>query len=274
MTCLNDYEYTVLLQHITYGEAEAFIREKYWETYYFEPGFRVLGLRLLGETAVPVAVEDGRDDTLVFPYTKPCMGTFVLRFPNVPDEVKRVRSSYSKSLTLKQWADPKGKKSPAVAITCPLDVSLRNFNYDILSHFRTFRECEKYLREKFAEVYYFEPDFKPLGLKALGKDYVPVAVEEKDDASVIFPFYDSGMGALVIRVKGVPDEVARVKDGYSRPLTRQKRQEPVGGDAGQGPAAKGRKRRGAVGKIIDRLQGDKSPAQDSEASNIRTIPED
>lgn len=282
MTCLNDYEYTVLLQHITYGQAEAFIREKYWETYYFEPGFRVLGLRLLGETAVPVAVEDGRDDTLVFPYTKPCMGTFVLRFADIPDEVRRVRSSYSKSLTLKQWADPKGKKSPAVAITCPLDVSLRNFDYDILSHFRTFRECERYLREKFDDVYYFEPGFKPLGLQPLGRDYVPVAVEEKDDASIIFPFYDSGMGALVIRVKGVPDEVARVKEGHSRALTRRKRQEPVSSsdDAGRGPAAKGRGRRGAIGRIIDRLQGDKSPPRDESSSsceeeaNIRTIPED
>jgi hypothetical protein len=274
MTCLNDYEYTVLLQHITYGQAEAFIRERYWETYYFEPGFRVLDLRLLGETAVPVAIEDKTDDVLVFPYTKPCMGTFVLRFPNVPEEVKRVRSSYSKSLTLKQWTGAKGKKSPAVAITCPLDVSLRNFNYDILSHFRTFKECEKYLRDKFEKVYYFEPDFKPLGLKPLGKDYIPVAIEEKGDGNVIFPFYDSGMGALVIRVKGVPDELARIKDNYSRALTKKKLQEPVGGQPSPGPAARSRKRRGAIGRIVDKLQGDKGATHGDETANIRTIPED
>ncbi len=278
MTCLNDYEYTVLLQHITYGEAEAFIREKYWETYYFEPGFRVLGLRLLGETAVPVAVEDGRDDTLVFPYTKPCMGTFVLRFADIPEEVKRVRSSYSKSLTLKQWADPKGKKSPAVAITCPLDVSLRNFNYDILSHFRTFRECEKYLREKFDDVYYFGPDFKPLGLKALGKDYVPVAVEDGDnDKNVIFPFFDSGMGALVIRIKGVPDEVERIKENYSRELTRKMLEVPAGGQEDNAAEGKQKKPRG-LKKIISRLAGDNSGAPENatpySAANIDKMPED
>ena len=34
MPCLNDYDYEVLLQHITYEQADQFIREKYWEIYY------------------------------------------------------------------------------------------------------------------------------------------------------------------------------------------------------------------------------------------------
>ena len=169
MPCLNDYDYEVLLQHITYAQAEDFIREKYWEVYYFEPGYRVLGLRLLGDTAVPVAVEADSDDTLVFPYTKPCMGTFVLRFGGVPDEVKRIRSSYSKSLTLGRYTDASGKKREAVAITCPMDVSLRNFNYDILSHFRTFKECESYIREKFPETLLLRARFQGAGPEAAGQ---------------------------------------------------------------------------------------------------------
>ena len=255
MTCLNDYDYEVLLQHITYDKADAFIREKYWETYYFEPGYRVLGLRLLGESAVPVAVED--DTTLVFPYTKPCMGTFVLRFGDVPDEVKRVRSSYSKSLTLKRWTGTgeKGKRPEAVAVTCPLDVSLRNFDYDILSHYRTLRECEKYIREKYPETYYFGPDFKVLGLKPLGKDYVPVAVEEGHD-NVVFPFYDSGMGALVIRIKNVPDEVGRIRESYPRELTERMLREPVGSAAAQASGASKEKGRGIVGQILQRFKDD------------------
>jgi hypothetical protein len=253
MTCLNDYEYEVLLQHITYEQAERFIREKYWETYYFEPGFRVLGLRLLSSIAVPVAVENGTDDTLVFPYTKPCMGTFVLRFAGVPDEVKRVRSSYSKSLTLKRWTDTSGKKGEAVAVTCPMDVSLRNFDYDILSHFRTFKECESYIREKYPETLYCEQDFKVLGLKPLGKDYITVAVEDNNE-NIIFPYYDSGMGALIIRIKGVPDEVARVKESYSRELTEKKLHEPVGGTADTAAKTGKRKGRGALSKILGRTR--------------------
>jgi len=251
MPCLNEYDYEVLQQHVTYDQADEFIRQKYWETYYFEPGFRVLDLKVLGDIAVPIAVED--DDTLVFPYTKPCMGTFVLRFPGVADEVKRIRSSYSKALTLKQWAGPK-KKGQAVAITCPMDVSLRNFNYDILSHFRTLKECEAYLREKFEEVFYFEDGFKVLGLKPLGKDYIPVAVERNAD-DVIFPFFDSGMGALVIRIKGVPDEVARIIENYPRELTERQRQQPPGGEAGPARDVRKSKKRAGLKGIINRLKG-------------------
>jgi hypothetical protein len=273
MPCLNEYDYEVLLQHITYEQAEEFIREKYWETYYFEPGFRVLDLRVLGDTAVPIAIDDKTDDALIFPYTKPCMGTFVLRFPGVPDEVKRIRSSYSKSLTLKQWTGSKGKKE-AVAITCPMDVSLRNFNYDILSHFKTFRECEKYIREKYKETFYFESGFKVLGLKPLGKDFVPVAVEENTD-NVIFPFYDSGMGALVIRIKDVPDEVGRIRENYSRELTAEKLQGPVSGEEVR-PATPAGKKKGSrtLKRIIRKLTGDSTGDEQVRASKTNLYHEE
>ncbi len=251
MPCLNDYDYEVLLQHITYAQAEEFIRDKYWEVYYFEPGFRVLGLRLLGDTAVPVAIESGPEDMLVFPYTKPCMGTFVLRFGDVADEVQRIRSSYSKSLTLQRYADTSGKRREAVAITCPMDVSLRNFSYDILSHFRTFRECESYIREKYPQTLYCEPGFKVLGLKPLGKDYITVAIEDNNE-NVIFPFYDSGMGALIIRIKGVPDEVVRIRENYSRALTEQKLKLPVGADDRPADAGGKRKGHGTLSRILGR----------------------
>ena len=276
MPCLNEYDYEVLLQHVTYEQADQFIREKYWETYYFEPGFHVLDLRLLGDAAVPVAIDDQSDDALIFPYTKPCMGTFVLRFPGVPDEVKRIRSSYSKALTLKQWTDAKSEKRQAVAVTCPMDVSLRNFDYDILSHFRTLKECEKYIREKFKETYYFEEGFKVLGLKPLGKEYIPVAIEEDSDR-VIFPFYDSGMGALVIRVKGVPDEVERIRESYPKELTARKMKEPPGGgqdDPSRPPGASGKKRPKTLKRIIRRLQGDRKPDAPGQAANIDITPED
>ncbi|HMK47632.1 MAG TPA: DUF1894 domain-containing protein [Methanocella sp.] len=227
MTCLNDYNYDLLLSHCTLRESEEFIRSKYWETYYFEPGFTVLGLRTLGEGAVPVAIEDNTNDTIIFPYTKPCMGTFVIRIKGVPDEVNRVRSGYTKSLTLDRWSRQPGTKSAPEAINCPLDVSLRNFNYDILSHFRTFKECEKYIRSLFWETYYFIPGFKVLGLKPLGKDYLPIAIDDKGGTSIIFPFHDSSMGALVVQIKDVPGEVKRIRESYSKELTLNKWKESI-----------------------------------------------
>lgn len=104
MACLNDYNYDILLAHETYKESEKFIRAnpKFWETYYVEPGYSVLGLRILGDKFVPVAVEEGTNN-LILPYTKPCMGTFVVRIINVPDEVERIRKNFKRDLTLERW---------------------------------------------------------------------------------------------------------------------------------------------------------------------------
>jgi hypothetical protein len=102
MACLNDFDYDVLLSHQTYAESEKFIRERYWETYYVEPGFTVLGLRLLGADHVPVAIEDNTDN-IILPYTKPCMGTFVVRIKHAKEEIERLRKTYDRSLTLHQW---------------------------------------------------------------------------------------------------------------------------------------------------------------------------
>ena len=102
MACLNDYDYDILLSHTTYKMAEQYILAKYWETYYVEPGYSVLGLRMLGNEYVPVAVEDNTNN-LIFPYTKPCMGTFVVRIKNLPEEVDRIRNNFERTLTLKQW---------------------------------------------------------------------------------------------------------------------------------------------------------------------------
>ena len=102
MTCLQDYDHDILLSHQTYKVSEQFILSKYWETYYVEPGYSVLGLRILGSDYVPIAVEDDTNN-LIIPYTKPCMGTFVVRIKNVPEEVERIRKSFERTITLKQW---------------------------------------------------------------------------------------------------------------------------------------------------------------------------
>jgi hypothetical protein len=104
MACLNDYDYDILLSHQTYKASEEFILSNYWETYYVEPGYTVLGLRILGDEYVPIAVEDNTNN-LIIPYTKPCMGTFVVRIKNVPEEVERIRKSYEKKMTLKRWRE-------------------------------------------------------------------------------------------------------------------------------------------------------------------------
>jgi hypothetical protein len=69
-----------------------------------EPGYTVLGLRILGDKFVPVAVEENTNN-VIMPYTKPCFGTFVVRIINVPEEVARIRKEFKKDLTLERWRD-------------------------------------------------------------------------------------------------------------------------------------------------------------------------
>jgi hypothetical protein len=102
MACLNDYDFDILLSHKNFKESEEFIRSNFWETYYVDPGYTVLGLRIVGYEYIPIAVEDNTNN-LILPYTKPCMGTFVVRIKNVPDEVQKIRSSFKKELTLEQY---------------------------------------------------------------------------------------------------------------------------------------------------------------------------
>lgn len=111
MACLQDFDYDILLSHVTYKMSEQFILSKYWETYYVRPGYNVLGLRILGDEYVPIAVEDNTNN-LIMPYTKPCMGTFVVRIKNVPEEVERVRNNHERAITLKQWRKNAGVDKP------------------------------------------------------------------------------------------------------------------------------------------------------------------
>ena len=46
-------------------------------------------IHIVGVPPIRVAV-DG--DSLLFPFTKPCHGTFLLRVPNATDEIARLRS--------------------------------------------------------------------------------------------------------------------------------------------------------------------------------------
>ena len=102
MACLNDYDYDILLSHTTYIRAEKFILRQILGNILCGTRLSVLGLRILGTDYVPIAVEDNTNN-LILPYTKPCMGTFVIRIKNVPEEVDRIRKNFERTITLKQW---------------------------------------------------------------------------------------------------------------------------------------------------------------------------
>jgi hypothetical protein len=100
-----------------------------------------------------------------------------------------------------------------------------------------------------------------------------VAIEDHDNESnVIFPFYDSGMGALVIRIKGVPDEAGRLRENYPRKLTADKMAQAPGSEEAR-PAAAGKKK-SPLKRIISKLKGDQAPDVPEKTAKTDTMPED
>jgi hypothetical protein len=96
MGCIEELKPEVLLQRISFKEAREYIEAHTDECYYFQPGFKLLGEYIIG---VPPIAVGFKGEYLIFPYTKPCHGTFVLKHRD-PVEIDRVRAA-GKAETLK-----------------------------------------------------------------------------------------------------------------------------------------------------------------------------
>ncbi|QSZ66581.1 DUF1894 domain-containing protein [Methanofollis aquaemaris] len=88
MGCVEALNYEVLLRHCSFKEYRAFIKKHYRETYEVQPGYKIFDLALIGVPPIPIGV-DG--DSVIFPYTKPCHGTFVLKVEG-KEEIEKLRS--------------------------------------------------------------------------------------------------------------------------------------------------------------------------------------
>lgn len=89
MGCLESLPYEVLLAKISFREAREYLA-KYPEKFDVEPGYKMFDVRIIGAPPIRVAV-DG--DAVLFPFTKPCHGTFLLRVPDLDhEEIDRLRA--------------------------------------------------------------------------------------------------------------------------------------------------------------------------------------
>jgi len=87
MGCLESLPYEVILSKISFKEAREYLA-RYKEKYDVEPGYKLFEVRVIGVPPIRVAV-DG--DALLFPFTKPCHGTFLIRVPEAVDEIAKLR---------------------------------------------------------------------------------------------------------------------------------------------------------------------------------------
>jgi hypothetical protein len=76
MGCIEELPYEVLLRGGSFKECRDYIRSHFKESIEVKPGFKVFDTHIIGIPPIVVGL-DG--DFVIFPFTKPCHGTFLLR---------------------------------------------------------------------------------------------------------------------------------------------------------------------------------------------------
>lgn len=105
MSCIEQMKYTIHLQKISFKEAREYIEKNSEEVYYVSPGYKIFkDYYIIGIPPIAMGV---KGNALVFPYTKPCHGSFVLSIDDEDSikEINRLREVEKEKVT------PSAKKS-------------------------------------------------------------------------------------------------------------------------------------------------------------------
>jgi len=88
MGCLEALKPEIILSQASFKDAREYIKKNVREYHEVEPGYKIFDVHIIGVAPLYVGVE-GED--LIFPYTKPCHGTFVVRVAG-GEETARLRA--------------------------------------------------------------------------------------------------------------------------------------------------------------------------------------
>lgn len=105
MSCIEQMKYTIHLQKTSFKEAREYIEKNSDEVYYVSPGYKIFkDYYIIGIPPIAMGV---KGNALVFPYTKPCHGSFVLSIDDEDSikEINRLREAEKEKVT------PSAKKS-------------------------------------------------------------------------------------------------------------------------------------------------------------------
>lgn len=108
MSCIEQMKYEILLNRISFKEAREYIEKNSDEVYYVSPGYKIFkDYYVIG---IPPIAVGAKGDALIFPYTKPCHGSFVLSIENEDSikEINRLRETGKETGA----ASPKKGKAP------------------------------------------------------------------------------------------------------------------------------------------------------------------
>jgi hypothetical protein len=76
MGCIESLPYEVILRGGSFRECRDYIRNHFRESLEVQPGFKIFDTHIIGVPPIAIGL-DG--DFVIFPFTKPCHGTFLLR---------------------------------------------------------------------------------------------------------------------------------------------------------------------------------------------------
>jgi len=88
MSCIEQMKYKLYLERTSFKESRDYIERNSDEVYYVEPGYKLFkDYYIIGVPPIAMGVK-GKE--LLFTYTKPCHGTFVMAIES-EEEIKRLR---------------------------------------------------------------------------------------------------------------------------------------------------------------------------------------
>lgn len=76
MSCIEQKKYKILLEKTTFKDSREYIEKNSDEIYYVSPGYKIFNNYYV--IGVPPIAIGAKGNALLFTYTKPCHGTFVL----------------------------------------------------------------------------------------------------------------------------------------------------------------------------------------------------
>lgn len=87
MGCIESMKYEIILRDASFSECREYIRAHCREYVDVDPGFKIFDKHIIGVPPISIGFEG---DVIIFPFTKPCYGTFLMKIED-PEEAGRIR---------------------------------------------------------------------------------------------------------------------------------------------------------------------------------------
>lgn len=114
MSCIEQKKYKILLEKTTFKDSRDYIEKNSDEVYYVSPGYKIFtDYYVIG---IPPIALGAKGNSLLFTYTKPCHGTFVLTIDDEQSkkEIDRLRETENEKVraSLKKGKPQESAKAP------------------------------------------------------------------------------------------------------------------------------------------------------------------